>query len=147
MAQCQGCKGDLTEENSPPSVVDRGRGMCNPCANKRMMSYRFKDRKRFILYSSRQGAKSRGIEHKLVLSDIPEIPKHCPVFPWLEIEQGVGEGIKSNSPSLDRIDNTRGYVKGNIRIISWRANSLKGNATDQELTALGNDATKRNKAK
>ena len=38
-----------------------------------------------------------------------------------------------DSPTIDRIDNTRGYVKGNISIISFRANKLKGDATIQEM--------------
>jgi hypothetical protein len=83
----------------------------------------------------------------LTLEDIPDIPTHCPVFTWIALEYRVGEGRRDNSPSLDRIDNTKGYVKGNVRVISWRANNLKGNAIDQELTALGNDAIKRNKTK
>ena len=147
MAQCQGCKCDLVEGTTSPSVVKRGHGECNDCASKRQTRYRFKEPKRFILYSSRQGAKIRGIEHRLILSDIPDIPKHCPVFPWIEIEHKVSEGRRDNSPSLDRIDNTIGYVKGNVRIISWRANQAKSDLTDQELIALGNDATKRNKTK
>jgi hypothetical protein len=41
-----------------------------------------------------------------------------------------------NSPSLDRIDNTKGYVPGNVWVISWRANDLKRNATLEELKLL-----------
>jgi hypothetical protein len=76
-------------------------------------------------------------------ADIPNIPEFCPVFPWIRLEFRVGAERQDNSPSLDRIDNTKGYVKGNVRIVSWRANRLKGNATDEELAALGLDATKR----
>jgi hypothetical protein len=38
-----------------------------------------------------------------------------------------------NSPSIDRIDPERGYVKGNIKIISFRANQIKSDASHQEL--------------
>ena len=43
---------------------------------------------------------------------------------------------KSNSPTLDRIDNNKGYVKGNVKVISHRANSLKSSGTILEFTKI-----------
>ena len=51
--------------------------------------------------------------------------------PWLE---ALGE--RSNSPSLDRIDNSKSYVKGNVKVISYKANILKGNGSIEELSAV-----------
>lgn len=80
-----------------------------------------------------RGAKGRstrnGIPFDLELSDIA-VPTHCPI---LGIELIVSKTKRhENSPSLDKIDNTKGYVKGNVRVISWRANRLKGDGTREE---------------
>lgn len=48
-------------------------------------------------------------------------------------------GIKShsdNSPSIDRIDNNFGYVKGNVMIISTKANIIKLHYTIEELNFI-----------
>ena len=46
--------------------------------------------------------------------------------------------IKDDSKTLDRIDPTKGYEPGNIRVISWRANSLLKDMTLEELKAISN---------
>ena len=38
--------------------------------------------------------------------------------------------------SLDRKDNRQGYVEDNVIVVSWRANSLRNNATEEELFKL-----------
>ena len=47
--------------------------------------------------------------------------------------RGGGITILPNSPSFDRIDPTKGYVKGNVIIVSNKANVIKSNATVEEL--------------
>ena len=42
------------------------------------------------------------------------------------------------SPSLDRIDPNKGYVKGNVQVISRLANIMKSNASPEELRAFAN---------
>ena len=43
---------------------------------------------------------------------------------------------RNNSPSLDRIDNKKGYVKGNVAVISMRANHVKADGTTAEIAAI-----------
>jgi hypothetical protein len=58
----------------------------------------------------------------------------CPV---LGIPLIVGRGhARDTSPSLDRIDPTKGYVPGNVAVISHKANTMKSNATIDEIRAL-----------
>lgn len=59
------------------------------------------------------------------------IPEVCPI-----LEVPLQWGTKGNyeySPSLDRIDTTKGYIKGNVLVISKKANSMKNSATFDEL--------------
>jgi len=64
-----------------------------------------------------------------------KIPETCPV---LNIPLQRSEKIVSpNSPSLDRIIPEKGYVKGNIIVISNMANTIKQNATPEQIIAVG----------
>lgn len=57
-------------------------------------------------------------------------PTHCPV---LGIELDYFSEIRvENSVSFDRIDSQKGYITGNVKIISWRANRIKNDGTAEE---------------
>lgn len=60
------------------------------------------------------------------------IPTRCPV---LGTDLTLAPNC-DNSPSLDRADNTKGYVKGNVWVISDRANRLKRDGTAAEHEAI-----------
>lgn len=78
-------------------------------------------------------AKKLGIPFNLSVDDI-NIPDVCPVFgtPF-----SVEIGKRSDwAPSLDRLIPKLGYIKGNVSVISWRANRIKGDATLEELKML-----------
>lgn len=87
-----------------------------------------------ILYRCRSRAKRLRIAFNLTLEDIV-IPVVCPVLGIPIDRAGTGQkGGRPNSPSLDRIDpQAAGYTKGNVRIISNRANTLKCDASIAEL--------------
>ena len=83
-----------------------------------------------ILLRTKKRAESKNIDFNLDESDII-IPKVCPI---LEVPLIIGtKGNYEYSPSIDRIDNTKGYIKGNVQIISKKANSMKNSASQEEL--------------
>jgi uncharacterized protein YbaR (Trm112 family) len=43
---------------------------------------------------------------------------------------------KNNSPSIDRINNLKGYILDNIAILCWRCNNLKRDAAIEELRTV-----------
>lgn len=89
-----------------------------------------KNYKKQILHRTRLRAESKGLEFNIDEGDIV-IPEICPI---LEVPIVVGtKGEYEYSPSIDRIDNSKGYIKGNVQIISKKANSMKNSATPAEL--------------
>jgi hypothetical protein len=50
--------------------------------------------------------------------------------------QSGGQTRRDNQPSLDRVIPALGYVPGNVRVISFRANRLKQDATAEEVAAI-----------
>lgn len=81
---------------------------------------------------AKQRAKERNIDFDLDKSDVV-IPEFCPIM-GVKLENHVGtSGGRPNSPALDRIDNSKGYVKGNVLVVSHLANMMKSSATKEEL--------------
>jgi hypothetical protein len=91
------------------------------------------DPARHMLNNSKQRAKVSGLKHTLTVDDIV-IPDFCPVL-GIKLETGNRKS-HYNAPSIDRIDNTKGYIKENIVVVSTRANLLKKDATINELIML-----------
>jgi len=88
------------------------------------------------LFAGRKSdAKKRGIEFTITERDVI-IPEVCPVLGIPIVASGGSR--TNNSPSIDRIDNNKGYVPGNVVVISWRANMLKKDATIEELIKMAN---------
>ena len=80
-------------------------------------------------------AKRKGWEFTLQQEDII-IPETCPLLGIpLICHRGQG-GQQGNSPSIDRKDSKKGYTPDNIWVISNRANTLKNDASLQELELL-----------
>jgi hypothetical protein len=82
-------------------------------------------------YAIRRKCKKLDLPFDLTLTDIV-IPKYCPVL-GIELRKELTGKPTDYSPSVDRIIPELGYVRGNIAIISYRANRIKNDATLDEL--------------
>lgn len=95
-----------------------------------------------LLKRARNNAKRSNVDFNLEIDDII-IPDKCP---YLEIPMTNNVGLNNrglkDSYSIDRIDPSKGYVKGNIQIISKLANTMKNEATIEELLTFSRNAIK-----
>ena len=82
-----------------------------------------------MLSKSKSRAKMKGVSFSLSLDDI-YIPKVCPVL-GIPIRRG-NKVCCNNSPTLDKIDPSLGYVPENVAVISLKANAIKGDGTAAE---------------
>lgn len=88
----------------------------------------------------RRSAYLRKLEFSLTIEDII-IPEYCPIL-GIKLKVYSFEDKPNRvkrldcRPSVDRIDNSKGYIKGNIVICSWRANRLKSNASFTEIRKI-----------
>jgi hypothetical protein len=96
----------------------------------RMAKYRAEYNERVLLSNARVRAKKSNLEFNLIEEDVV-IPEKCPLMD-IPLFRGTNF-VKDNSPCIDRIDNTKGYTKDNIRVISYLGNRLKSNATKEQL--------------
>lgn len=102
--------------------------------NQKMKEWRDKDKtinpNRYLWRIAKRRAKEYGRPFTITPSDII-VPEYCPVF-GTKLEFTPGK-YSPNAPSLDAINPKLGYIPGNIAVISHRANSIKQDATVEEL--------------
>ena len=99
-------------------------------------AYRETNTEKYMCSNARNRAKKNNIPFSLTenyLKSIYPSDMICPVLGF-EMSMGLDEnGSTDTSPSLDRIIPEKGYVQGNVIIVSMRANSIKRDATPEEL--------------
>lgn len=79
---------------------------------------------------ARARAKEKGLEFSIRREDFL-IPEFCPA-----IGIPLDWSDRNHTPSLDRIDNTKGYVFGNVVVVSSKANTTKRDLTVEELKRM-----------
>jgi hypothetical protein len=103
---------------------------CKECARERKAEHYKRDPASYMFFRAKARAERKGREFTIVKEDII-IPEYCPV---LNIKMGFNES--EDSPSLDRINSSKGYTKDNIRVVSYRANVLMGDGTYEEFKKI-----------
>ena len=93
-----------------------------------------------LLTYARTNARTKNLDFNLDISDIV-IPLICPYL-GIPITNIQGRGFIPTNASIDRIDSSKGYIKGNVQIISRQANSMKNCATQEELVIFARNILK-----
>ena len=105
----------------------------NSCGCAKITHGRSQTPEYYMFHSAKRRAKEQGIPFTITLDDII-IPEECPL---LNIPLFAGNGNPcDNSPTLDKLIPSKGYVPGNILVISDKANRIKSNATIGEIVLL-----------
>ena len=88
-----------------------------------------------MYHNAKSRAKKFGLDFTIELKDIVS-PEFCPAL-GIPLKRAVGRGANSDfSPSLDRLIPSLGYVRGNVVVLSKKANQIKNNATVYELEKI-----------
>jgi ribosomal protein L37E len=149
---------------SPYFPYHRNKKFCHPCYNKTIRDYRASSltnyrrtdtlRRRRLKCedpkkvwaknaadAARKRAKKRGLPCEIDRDFIINIsPEFCPAF---DITLNYSnKKLADDSPTVDRFDNTQGYLKDNVFVLSWKANRMKSNCSPEEIRKLAEWATK-----
>jgi len=130
-----GTKGGDAKSKRIDIIGNRRQEWCKVCVGKSHLSL---SQERKMVYSAKQRANQSGLSHDIKPEDI-FIPKLCPILGIrLKPAIGGGRGMKENpsAPSLDRVENEKGYTKDNICVISKRANSIKSDGKLEEILSI-----------
>ena len=116
------------------SYYDNYTRQCKRCYNEEAKVWSKQNPRKSRIIHKRKHALKNGIEFAIDVDDVAW-PTHCPVF-GIELDyEGTGKVHKA-SPSFDRLDPSKGYVPGNVIIISQKANSIKQDATADDIRAV-----------
>jgi len=137
--KCSGvvCGREAYASQTPEVISESSKRIKSHCGNLRDEYTQF----RFFIKVIRQRLKDRHKTFDIDLKYLKDLWESqngiCPFTGWnLVLPDNIG-GWKTyrngRRASLDRIDNSKGYVSGNLRFISFMANIARSNMTDEEL--------------
>lgn len=102
---------------------------------KGLLEYAIRTKLARTLSNTKSVCEKQGVPYDITVDDLAPYPLTCPVL-GIPINWMNTGATANDSPSIDRMIPALGYTKGNVRVISQKANRLKGNASVDELEAL-----------
>lgn len=140
MKLCHVCNRELPESEfytrGEADAKHRARTDCKRCTNDRVRKrWRILRQGKYgwhLLRGARHRAKEQGLPFNIDEGDV-RVPERCP---YLGIDIVPYHHDKSAAASIDRIVPSLGYVKGNVIVVSGRANRIKSDATPDELERI-----------
>lgn len=121
---------------SGDNTYANNRSVCRRCSVARTLArHRSKPVSQRLLEGAYQRARRGNLPFDITEADIP-VPTHCPVL-GIPMAPSTGHhGAADWSPTVDKLVPSKGYTKGNVRVISWRANKIKSDASLVEVLAV-----------
>jgi hypothetical protein len=96
--------------------------------------WRYENQQRHTALEVRYRAKNKGIPCDFDYLVSMKCPRLCPVFlTSIAFTRGRGHLPRENTASFDQIIPGKGYIRGNVQIISLKANMAKSNLTPAQL--------------
>ena len=129
-----GIEKKYTEEFFSKREHGKLRAECRTCYNKYYRDNNHRYLKASMVYDAKKRAEKKNMDFNLVKKEI-YFPEICPV---LNIKLVHGREDWKSSPTIDRIDNSKGYVLENCIVVSNLANTIKNSATPSEILQVGN---------
>ena len=93
-----------------------------------------------LLYRMYKSHLDYGFNFNLTIEDVV-IPEKCPLLE-IPLTTDPKDFNEKNYYTVDRIDSSKGLVKGNIQVISLLANRMKNKATESELMSFASNGLK-----
>ena len=101
----------------------------------RLYTGSFENKLKAMITLARKRARKKKLDCSITDKDFTPIT-HCPLLGIAFDFAKKGKGTADNSPTLDRINPSKGYVPGNVWVISAKANRMKSDATLRQLEQL-----------
>jgi len=116
--------------------------MCSVCRNAYYRNNINGKMPRFLSYTlsaAKRRSKKRGLPFNLTISDIKALlVTNCPICNVVLDFSYRRAFIRQNSPSLDAIVPTKGYIVDNVAMICHKCNRQKGDLTLEDIARIAN---------